>query len=210
MQEFEETADLLLGQYVHSALERLYNQFNNYNKPDLDGLLAYYQALRDVRIADEIKPSVIIKGNTSQLSDYIQRGHRYLQRYWGQHFPFPDIKIIQTEMRIVFEIMPDVVFRGVIDRLDKDGDALVINDYKTNKQLPPAEDHHYQDQLTLYAAGIQEKYGKYATKTIARLHYLHFDIVEEREVTNDRLESVLTSYRTLINEIENQRFHYNM
>jgi len=50
----------------------------------------------------------------------------------------------------------------------------VINDYKTNKNLPPENDHKYQEQLNLYALGVQQKYGKYFKKMKARLHFLHF------------------------------------
>ncbi|MEI6774213.1 MAG: PD-(D/E)XK nuclease family protein [bacterium] len=41
-------------------------------------------------------------------------------------------------------------FRGFIDRLDKEGEMFIINDYKTNKNLPPESKEEYREQLTLY------------------------------------------------------------
>jgi len=49
------------------------------------------------------------------------------------------------------EASSSIKFRGFIDRLDKEGETFVINDYKTNKNLPPESKEEYQEQLTLYA-----------------------------------------------------------
>jgi len=34
--------------------------------------------------------------------------------------------------------------------LDKEEETFIINDYKTNKNLPPESKEEYQEQLTLY------------------------------------------------------------
>ena len=81
-------------------------------------------------------------------------------------------------------------FRGVIDRIDKEGDTFIINDYKTNKSLPPEQKQEYMDQLTLYGLAIQQHYGKYLQHIKARLHFLHFDVEDEREITQERLDAV--------------------
>ena len=52
-------------------------------------------------------------------------------------------------------------FFWIIDRLDKEDDGtFIINDYKTNKNLPPEDKEEYIEQLTLYALWIRQKYGK--------------------------------------------------
>lgn len=86
----------------------------------------------------------------------------------------------------------------------------MINDYKTNKHLPPEDKDEYRQQLSLYAQGIQQKYGKYLTKIKARLHYLHFDLVDEREITDEVLLPIIDKYRTIIDQIETARFDHNM
>jgi len=103
-----------------------------------------------------------------------------LTTYYEKNTPFNQTKIIGTETKLYFQLTDepekkDQTFYGIIDRLDQDGaETFVINDYKTNKNLPPENDHKYQEQLNLYALGVQQKYGKYFKKMKARLHFLHF------------------------------------
>jgi hypothetical protein len=44
----------------------------------------------------------------------------------------------------------------------------------------------------------------------ARLHYLHFDLMDERDITDERLATVTKKYSGIINEIEDKKFQYNM
>jgi RecB family exonuclease len=60
------------------------------------------------------------------------------------------VSIVATEASIVFDLDEQKKFRGFIDRLDKEGDTFIINDYKTNKHLPSESKEGYIDQLTLY------------------------------------------------------------
>ena len=68
----------------------------------------------------------------------------------------------------------------------------------------------YQEQLTLYALGVQEKYGKYYENLKARLYYLHFDLVDEWEVTDEAIKEVSKKYQNIVKDIEDRRFHANM
>jgi len=86
----------------------------------------------------------------------------------------------------------------------------VINDYKTNKNLPPESKEEYQEQLTLYGLGVQQNYAKYFKTLKARLHYLHFDLMDEREITDERLATVTKKYAGIIDSIEAKKFAYNM
>jgi ATP-dependent exoDNAse (exonuclease V) beta subunit len=101
-------------------------------------------------------------------------------------------------------------FRGVIDRIDKEDDTFVINDYKTNKNLPPEQKQEYTEQLSLYGLALQQKYGKYFKQIKARLHYLHFDITDEREITDEVLNQVVQKYSKIIESVEIKKFYYNM
>ena len=147
------------------------------------------------------------------LEDYQIRGQHYLSDYYDTHSPFENIKIVGTEllMHFTLEDWPNAPkFRGVIDRLDKDWENFIINDYKTNKNLPPEQKDEYREQLTLYAQAIQQKYGKYFKNIKARLHYLHFWLVDERDITPETLDPVLQKYKNLIAEIEAARFDHNI
>jgi hypothetical protein len=95
--------------------------------------------------------------------------------------------------------------------LDKEGeDTFVINDYKTNKNLPPQEKEQHFEQLSLYAVGVSQKYAKYYKKIKARLFYLHFDIIDEWELNPEIMDRVKSKYIALIDQIEQKKFGYNM
>lgn len=208
---FETTPDLLLGTSVHSSLERFYQQLNIYKKPQKSDLIEYFDIQRSKSLQENWE-KIVMKWDQT-LDDYQRRGQHYLSDYYDLHTPFEDIKIVGTELLLHFtlEDWPNAPkFRGIVDRLDKDWENFIINDYKTNKNLPPEQKDEYREQLTLYAQGIRQKYGKYFKNIKARLHYLHFWLVDEREITNENLDPILQKYKNLISEIETARFDHNM
>ena len=208
---FETTPDLLLGTSVHSSLERFYQQLNIYKKPQKSDLVEYFDIQRSKSLQENWE-KIVMKWDQT-LDDYQRRGQHYLSDYYDLHTPFEDIKIVGTELLLHFtlEDWPNAPkFRGIVDRLDKDWENFIINDYKTNKNLPPEQKDEYREQLTLYAQGIRQKYGKYFKNIKARLHYLHFWLVDEREITDENLDPILQKYKNLISEIETARFDHNM
>ena len=208
---FETTPDLLLGTSVHSSLERFYQQLNIYKKPQKSDLIERFDTQRSKSLQENWE-KIVMKWDQT-LDDYQRRGQHYLSDYYDLHTPFEDIKIVGTEILLHFtlEDWPNAPkFRGIVDRLDKDWENFIINDYKTNKNLPPEQKDEYREQLTLYAQGIRQKYGKYFKNIKARLHYLHFWLVDEREITNENLDPILQKYKNLISEIETARFDHNM
>lgn len=212
--EFETTPDLILWTSVHGALEWLYQQVGIFNIPIRADLLGKFHELRRNSTA-EAGEKLIYKGEQHE-EDYLRRGEKYLEAYYQKHSPFEWTKVIATELMMTFLLQEgdknsEQKFRGIIDRLDKEDDEnFVINDYKTNKQLPPEEKEEYREQLTLYALGVQQKYGKYFKKIKARIHYLHFDLVDEWEINEEILAPIKEKYRQEVNAIEFARFNYNM
>ena len=208
---FETTPDLLLWTCVHASLEWLYQQLNIYKKPQKSDLIERFDTQRSTSL-QEAWEKLVMKWDQT-LEDYQIRGQHYLSDYYDTHSPFEDIKIVGTEllMHFTLEDWPNAPkFRGVIDRLDKDWENFIINDYKTNKNLPPEQKDEYREQLTLYAQAIQQKYGKYFKNIKAPLHYLHFWLVDERDITPETLDPVLQKYKNLISEIEAARFDHNI
>ncbi len=208
--EFESSPDLILGHSVHAALERLYNQINVLNFPTKDELLTKFKNQRDTEIIEATKEKPLqIKGEQT-LEDYIRRGIHYLVNYYDKYSPFEGVRVVATENQMVFSLDDQKQFRGIVDRLDKEGETFVINDYKTNKNLPTENKEEYIDQLTLYGLWVQQNYAKYFKILKARLHYLHFDLTDEWEITHERLAAVTKKYGDIINIIEDKKFHYNM
>lgn len=230
--EFESSPDLILGHSVHAALERLYNQINVFKIPSKDELLAKFKDQRDSEIKEATKEKELQLKWEQTLEDYIRRGIHYVANYYDKYSPFENISVVATEASIVFDLNPPstsmdtssfthlreqiketsswIKFRGFIDRLDKEWETFVINDYKTNKNLPPESKEEYREQLTLYGLWVQQNYAKYFTKIKARLHYLHFDLMDEWEITDELLATVTKKYADTISEIEAKKFAYNM
>ena len=63
-----------------------------------------------------------------------------------------------------------VPFRGIVDRLEDEGDGLVVTDYKSGKAPSPRYRRDRLDQVLLYAAAVQAATGE--TPVRARLLYL--------------------------------------
>ena len=208
--EFESSPDLILGHSVHAALEWLYNQINVFKIPSKDELLAKFKDQRDSEIKEATKEKPLQLKWEQTIEDYIRRGIHYVANYYDKYSPFAGISIVATEASITFDLDEQKKFRGFIDRLDKEGETFIINDYKTNKNLPPESKEEYHEQLTLYALGVQQNYAKYFTTIKARLHYLHFDLMDEREITPQLLATVTKKYADTITDIEAKKFAYNM
>lgn len=208
--EFVETADTLLWSLVHETLEKLYDDINLSKTPDKETLIKFYYDLwtQKENEAKENWWEIQVINQEFTLDDYKHRGESYLNKYYDNHYPFEDIKVIDTEMQIMFKLDDDINFQWFIDRLDKVWDTFVISDYKTNKRLPTEEKDWYIEQLTLYGIWIKQKYAKYFKDMKARLYFLHFDIEDERDLTAERMEQIRQKYINLIKEIEYKKAKY--
>lgn len=202
-QEFQQTANLLLWKAVHTALEKYYIEYNNFNSVSCDQLIWYFNNYWD----ENFNENVLFDGS---IDNFINRWRQYLSEYYDKYSPDGKIRIISTEENIVFNLTPNIKFQWYIDRLDKDEDTFVINDYKTNQTLPTQDKETYIEQLTLYGLWLQQKYWKYFQKIKARLYYLHFGILDEWEITNDNLQPVVNKYIDLVKNIEDSLFLYRM
>ena len=210
--EFIETADTLLWTLVHESLEKLYNNINIFKIQTKEEFISDYHNLR-AKKEKEIAENwwEIVNHHTNlTIDDFKRRGEIYLSRYYDKHSPFKDLQVISTEKQISFQLEKWINFLWFIDRLDKVWDTFIINDYKTNKNLPTEEKDQYIEQLTLYWLWIQEKYAKYYKHLKAKLYFLHFDIEEERDITQEKLDEIKNKYLNIIREIEQNKVQYAM
>lgn len=209
--EFKSSPDLILWTSVHGALERLYQQVNVFTLPTKEDVLNKFHELWDAGILDAWEDLLYKWDQTAE--DYIRRWEHYIADYYDTYHPFDWIKVVWTELMMVFDIInsEDVdkkSFRWVIDRLDKQWDTYVINDYKTNKNLPPEDKDDYREQLTLYWLWVKQKYWKYLKHIRAKLHYLHFSQLDEWEITDEVLQPIVDKYSRLIDEIDAAKAKY--
>ena len=210
--EFVETTDTLLWTLVHESLENLYNKINIFKTPTKEEFISYYHNLRTKKEKETAENwwEIINHHTDLTIDDFKRRWEIYLSRYYDKHSPFKDLQVISTEKQISFQLEEWINFLWFIDRLDKVWDTFIINDYKTNKNLPTEEKVQYIEQLTLYWLWIQQKYTKYFKNLKAKLYFLHFDIEDEREITQNKLDEIKAKYVNIIKEIEQNKLQYAM
>jgi len=210
--EFVETTDTLLWTLVHESLQNLYNNINIFRTPTKEEFITDYYNLRAKKEKETAENWWEILNHHADLTidDFKRRWEFYLSRYYDKHTPFKGLQVISTEKQISFQLDEWINFLGFIDRLDKVWDTFIINDYKTNKNLPTEEKDQYIEQLTLYWLWIQQKYAKYFKNLKAKLYFLHFDIEDERNITQKNLEEIKNKYINIIKEIEENKVQYAM
>ena len=199
--EYEENLHLILWTEVHAALEWLYNQINNFNVPSFEELENFF-------ILNFNQKAEKIDTEPPQKEEFLTRWKNYLKNFYEKHYPFDGIKVIWTEIQLYIELWDDIKFQGFIDRFDKKWEDFILTDYKTNRNLPPQDKSLYQEQLTLYALWVKQKYGKYFKKVFWNLEYLHFDIQDFWEITDENIEQVRQKYYELTKEIETKKAEY--
>ena len=89
-------------------------------------------------------------------------------------------------------------FYGIVDRLDGDGDGLVITDYKSGKAPRSADRPKSLDQVLLYAAAVEDSMGERPDR--ARLLYLGAEILETA-VSDDLLASTTSRFAEAWHEV---------
>ena len=79
------------------------------------------------------------------------------------------VEVRATEQDVEAELA-GVPFRGIVDRIDEEGDGMIVTDYKSGK----APSHRFRrsrlDQVLLYAAAVEASTGEMPVR--ARLLYL--------------------------------------
>ena len=201
--EFEENLHLILWTEVHWALEWLYNQVNDFKKPSFEELEAVF-------IKSFNEKAWKLSNSDEEKETFLIRWKNYLKAFYDKHFPFEDIKVIGTEIQLYIDLGDNIKFQWFIDRLDKKWSNFILTDYKTNKNLPPEDKTLYEEQLTLYALGVKQKYKKYFEKIYGNLIYLHFDLQDFWEITEERIQQVANKYKNLTLEIETKKAEYNL
>jgi len=202
--EFKSSPDLILWTSVHWWLERLYQEVNMRKIPTNQELLKIFHELWNKWIHNAWEK---LQYKWDQpIHDYISRWEHYLTDYYDKYYPFSWVNVIWTELTIIFKIN-NKPFKGIIDRLDKNWDTYIINDYKTNKKLPN-EYNNYREQLTLYWLWIKQNFWRYLKHINAKIHYLHFWLLDEWEITNNTISPIIEKYSKIIDEIDKAKVKY--
>ena len=109
-----------------------------------------------------------------------------IEGLWALEDP-KTVQVRATEQDVQADLN-GVPFRGIVDRLDDEGDGLVVTDYKSGKAPSPRFRRGRLDQVLLYAAAVKEATGEMPVH--ARLLYLGQRPVGIK-VTQDELDGVV-------------------
>jgi len=93
-----------------------------------------------------------------------ERAHAALRQFWAAEQARPAAHLVEESFRLT---LGDVIIRGRFDRVEKDADGYQIVDYKSTdvRTQKQAEGKIAENQqLTLYAMAIKDRFGEYPKK----------------------------------------------
>lgn len=180
----------LVGTFVHRVLEVLFAEAPEHRTPERAKLVA-----REVWPETESHPDYVALGLDAA------GGRRFRWLGWlavqalfemdGLEKP-SDVVVHATEQRVTATV-GGVPFLGVIDRLDRARDGLVVTDYKSGRAPATRFREDKLDQVLLYSAAVAEVEGEAPVR--ARLVYLGSTVVET-DATPDRVGEAVGRLRT--------------
>lgn len=176
------------GIFLHEIME-LYNN----GELSLYELQNYYKEKYNEYVTVDFPPNKYV-----DLSDsYYNAGLEYFDKFNGY-----DDTIIKAEEKIDFTISNgkrDINFVGVIDRLSKDENGLIISDYKSKKKFKTKkEENEYYRQLYVYSIPVLEKYGELPYK----LKFHFFRDIDRKSERNFNIEDFENAKEWLFNTID--------
>ncbi len=156
--------DALAGSFAHRVLELLMQR-----EPS-------ERTVEDARVIARTEwPETEAMDDYQALEHDEKQSRRFRWRAWKAieglwHLEDPSAVEVQATEQDVEAELAGVPFRGIVDRIETEGDGIVVTDYKSGK----APSHRYRrsrlDQVLLYAAAVEASTGEMPVRV--RLLYL--------------------------------------
>lgn len=143
-------------------------------------------------IAREEWPETEIGSDYAALGYDDDQGRRFRWKAWQAieglwKLEDPATVEVEATERDVEADLGGVPFRGIVDRLEMEGDGLVVTDYKSGKAPSPRFRRGRLDQVLLYAAAVEAETARMPVR--ARLLYLGQRTIGV-DVTRQEIEGV--------------------
>ena len=189
------------GTTAHLALQRLYDLPPDERTPEAlyDLFRLCWVELRETEFAE------LFDDETAERTWGIE-SLEILANYFGVEDP-AKVEPLERELDML-EDLGDITIRGILDRMEQNGDELVITDYKTGRAPPERYALPAFFALKIYALLIRKRLGR--TPTQLRLLYLSGPTEYTIGVTDtqlDAMERQLNALWAAINRaITNQNF----
>lgn len=153
------------GTVVHRALQLLFAEEEPAGRTLEVALAKLEQATGEVLDGPEYAPLAL---TGDDRAGFVADAATLVRNYFALEDP-RDVRVLGTELRLSVEI-GGVTLRGIIDRLELDGDGeLVVSDYKTGRAPSEQYEQHYLGGVHFYAYLCQQVFGARP----ARVQLLH-------------------------------------
>ena len=170
----------LLGTFAHEVLEFLLQEAPECRTKE-----------RAKELAAQIWPKIennddflALELDDAEIKEFKWKSWNAIEGLWKLEDPSKvEVKDTERDVRVMLGGVP---FRGVIDRVDKENQRLVVADYKSGKPPKKRFAGDKLNQVLLYAAAIREADGELPNK--ARLLFLGQEIIET-EVSEETLKA---------------------
>lgn len=199
----DESIEAFMGKRVHEALEFLYNEV-------LEGRILFFDHVIDKYNSnweDKWHNRIGIVRTEKSVNYYKSLGEDCIARYYRKYAPFEE-PIVGSEIELNFALDENskYVFKGIIDRLDHDGNGnWEIHDYKSGKRALTQNQADKDGQLALYQIGLMSK-DKEINSVKLVWHFLQHGIKVESVRTKQQLEDLSKNLKKQIDKI---RTHIN-
>jgi putative RecB family exonuclease len=154
----------LAGSFAHRVLELLMQRAPEERTPDAAKKIAR-EEWPETEAADDF---AALGFDDEKSRRFRWRAWQAIEGLWKLEDP-GSVEVAATEQDIEAELA-GVPFRGIVDRLEREGDGLVVTDYKSGKAPSPRFRRPRLDQVLLYAAAVEADTGEMPVR--ARLLYL--------------------------------------
>jgi len=179
--EVPATAAQARGTTAHLALQRLYDHPARERTPE-----ALFDLFRSSWVELRASEFPDLFDDVEDERTWGTESLAVLANYFGVEDPTA-IEPIGRELDML-EDLGDITIRGILDRMEEDGDDLIITDYKTGKAPPERYALPAFFALKIYALLIRKRLGR--TPNALRLLYLTGPTVYRIEVTDDQLDAM--------------------
>ena len=198
--------EAVFGAYIHKVLKWFYQKDPHF--PTLDALLDYYKEHWPK------KSEGFEWQDPEEENSYFKEGIRILEGYYKANIPQQtSILDLETRFEVTIDENPEKpdgkhILTGVIDRIDKLPDGKIeIIDYKTGKRVASQKDADSNDQLSLYAIGLKNRWPRINTESLSlSLYFLKFNEKIKTQRTEEDLEKSREKIIKSIQEIEKSDF----
>lgn len=183
------------GTTAHLALQRLFDLPSPERRPER--LFDFFrEAWTELRSEEEYSD---LFESTEQERDWGIQSMNLLANYFGLENPV-EVHPLHREYDML-EDLDGIVIRGILDRIDRNGDGrLVITDYKTGKAPPERYAHGAFFALKIYALLIRRIMEE--TPAEIRLLYLNGPTLYRHEVDDIQLDAMDRQLRALWKRIQ--------